>query len=207
MPEEKKSLIDVQQLIKLGQSLAYLRENRAQWRGKRSTLTRENAGEFRQYIETLAASPVEGVTILRNQHRGVTLNTLYQKWMGALQWMIESKDTSPDQRQAAALIKTSYHAVKDTQLQGLRIVPRTGKESTPKHTNQLANKILARPDIVRSDVWKNQFLEWLTAGEVGVPYIMKGLSLQPDDIEFVRHICGEAGIECDVNFTTIKAMK
>ncbi len=200
-------LLDPSDMAKFLQSLAYLRGNRPQWRGKRSTLTEENAGEFRQYLEALALSPAEGVIILRREHRGVTLSTLYQKWMGALQWMIEDKKTTQDQKQMAALIKTAYHAVKDESIEGLRIVPRTGKESTPRVVQQAANKILDKPEIIKSDIWKNAFVEWLTSGEVGVPLIIKNLTLRADDIEFVRNICDQAGIEHDVTFTTIKAMK
>jgi hypothetical protein len=164
--------------------------------------------QFMPYITKLMTSPAEGITIPRGEFPMCKLHTLYLKWMGALQWMIESAAAPEEHRNAAAVIRTSYVAREDKSGDCLRITPRTGSEQS---THKQASLAIKRVEKLRNDTprvaWKADFIEWCESGEDGVPFIRKKLALDGDDIDFVRNISDQNGWSCIVNINEIRVLK
>jgi len=203
------SMPDLTLLKKFTSSLAHVRANRQTYRGRRSTLTYSNALHFVPYLIHLMENPAEGIVIPRSQFPTTKLITLYLKWQGALQYFVENKTGEhSDYQQAAALVKTSFIARIDAAADVLRIEPRTGHERTAKNTLRSAHAIVtkARHDTPRVE-WKNDFLDWVAAGEVGIPFIRKGLALEAEDVEFVRSLSVDNGWDHDVTLNQIKVVK
>lgn len=178
-------------------------------RGRRSTYGLSNTEKFLPYIKQLMADPANGIEIPRSgAFASVKLSTLYVMWQGALQYLIEGTSVSTEQRQAAALIKSTFIAKENKEKDALVITPRTGRESSPKHTMKAATQIVSEMRLDNpSCMWKEEFLEWVASGEVDVIWMKRGLALNGDDIDFVRNICDQNGWEHDVTINQIKVVK
>lgn len=201
--------MDEAAMRRFAEALAFARKNQAMLRGKRSTLSLVNTESFRPFFEQLIEDPSKGLVIKRAEHfPTVSLHTLYLKWQGAVQYLVESKIVDEEQRRLGSLIKTSFIAREDIENDSLVVSLRHGRERTPHKAQERAQQVVDRSRAaVPSVEWKNAFLEWASGGEIGVPFVRTGVTLSPDDVEFVRSLCEQNEWEHDVSFTKIKAIK
>lgn len=198
-----------EQMRRFADALAFARKNQAMLRGKRSTLSLVNTESFRPFFEQLIEDPTKGLVIDRKMcFPNASLHTLYLKWQGAVQFLVESKIVDEEQRRLGSLIKTSFIAREDAESDALVVSLRHGRERTPKRAQEKAQRIVDRSRTAApSTEWKNAFLEWASGGEVGVPFMRTDVALSSDDIEFVRSLCEQNEWEHDVCFTKIKTIK
>jgi len=198
-----------EQLAAFAKALDLASRNMQFIRGRRSTLSRANAEEFLPFMQQLVSDPAKGVVIVRKESfPTVGLHTLYLKWQGALQYLIEYTSVERSLKDMAALIKTSFIARENYQADSLVVTLRTGRERTTKKSLKLGAKLVeVRTHDAPRTQWKEEFLEWAASGESGVPFIRSGLVLNDEDIEFVRSLCDGAGWDHDVSMMEIRAMK
>lgn len=235
---------DQAKLIQYAETLRIVTKKKGKDRWPRSTYSEKNSFQMLPYIKAIAARRRD---IEINIFPGANLQTMYLKWMGALQWYIESTGVDTDLKITAALIRATTKAKKDTERGVLLIrfvvddpnlhfnnpssvstpfVPvepdeirdapaSTSEEAMHEVDAGLRNSkvdtaavdLLERSRALQGVEWKESLIEWCQSGDASTPFVLQGLVLTNDDVQFVRSLAENSGLMCEVNHSTIRLVK
>jgi hypothetical protein len=185
-----------QELRTYADSLRIITKKEGGRRWKRSTLTESNALKMLPYIRELYTSrkPIEIPCF-----PGAKLDTMYLKWMGALQWFIEAPEVSQDLRNISAMVRSITRPKKD-HASGTLIIGFTvpdaanymsvGQTGMPLAIPTTQEKFVETPDEVEQR--RRSSIDRQAAEIVSMARVEQGTQWKEDLIEWVQS--GEAGV-------------
>jgi hypothetical protein len=134
---------------------------------------------------------------------GVRVNTMYLKWQGAIQYLIEDHFKDPVLQKLGALLKSLTIAKKGNGCLVIRfkvadptvyrdgVKPRPADGTSPRieptdktirsPLTKHAENIIAEARAATAD-WKTDLIDWIQSGDPDEPFIRKDLMLSEDDI-------------------------
>ena len=182
------------------------RERAERGRMRRSTYSQAIADRMLPFYKRLMDNPCESLVISRkDEFRGNSLHTVYLKWVDGLLWLLECKDTDDNTRSMAAQIKIQFRASEDYERDALVVKLRSKRDRiTQKNLRGAIAVVHKAPSRL---VWKEALLEYITAGEAGVPFVQKDLALSVEDMEFVRALCEQNQWSHVVTVNEIRVVK
>lgn len=220
-----------QQLVTFAASVRIVAQKKGDVRWKRSTLSERTALQMLPYIRHAATYRKDFEIDI---FPGANLNTMYLKWQGALQWMLESSTVDADTKTLVALIKSITRARKDAQrgkliirflvsnptayienpdplarVQAAPAIPSESETGGSRETfvNKKAMDVLEQARTKQGISWKQELIEWCQSGDTDTPFIRKGLVLTAEDLDFVRALADNAELASEITHDTIRLMK
>lgn len=170
----------------------------------RSTLTRNNADEFKDYFDE-AFNKQSDVIIPYEKFIRYTPNTFMRKVYDARRWL--SLNGSDEDRAKYTLLTASTKLKLSPDPDEGLIIQWVGLINRSANTSPELQKVIAEAKEKASNTdWKERVFSFIENPSDNI-LNLTGLMLGKDDIEFVENICQQNMWEYKVNTTTIRIVK